>query len=92
MDDKYHIAGLMDYEIDTWLERLGAIPTAVVDNHDRSEGSYEMDKGMVLKLANGQFALITESGCSCYEASDANIDLFPSEAQALMAFKIWKGE
>lgn len=91
MSNKKEIEGLSDYEIEAWITRLGSYPKAVVKSEDLS-ASYEMTAAKVLALENGQFALVTESGCSCYSSSDADIDLFPTETAAVESFDKWVKE
>ena len=76
------------YEFKAWA--LDSPPVELIHSQDHSE-SYEMDRKHVFKLENGQYALISESGCSCYEASDAQIILFPTEEKAKEAFVAKEG-
>lgn len=79
------------WEWHSWASRLGSVPVDRIEHEDRSE-SYEMDRAHVFKLENGKYALVTESGCSCYESGSALIDLYPTEQKALEAFAAWKSE
>jgi hypothetical protein len=63
-----------DYDIEKWIMRLGSMPKKTIALRDDS-GSYEMHRAWILQLENGQFAVVTESGCSCYDSSQAEIDL-----------------
>jgi len=83
------IEGMESYEIEAWINQLGSMPKKVLKSGDYS-GSYEMDCARVVELENGQFAFITESGCSCYDTSDADIELKPNEKEALKAFDDWE--
>ena len=83
--------GLNKYEIKYWLERLGSFPLEQVEVVDHS-ASYEMTKAHILKLESGQYALVTESGCSCYSAEDADIELFPDLKSAKESFANWVKE
>lgn len=79
------------YEIRVWKDRLGAIPIKTIAMEDFSE-SYEMTRARVLKLENGKYALVTESGCSCYESEDAEIDVQPNKKAAMALFDKWVSE
>lgn len=74
------------YEFKAWIVRLGSMPVELIISEDQSE-SYEMDRRHVFKLENGQYALISEVGCSCYMSEEADIELYPNKAAALKAFK-----
>lgn len=88
--DKYSHLGLMNYEVETWLSKFeGAEPIKKYDEEDRSE-SYDVDLAFILQLHNGKYALIIEEGCSCYEAADAKIELFPTLKRAQEQFNLWK--
>lgn len=74
------------YEFDSWSEGFeNSPPVKLIASEDNSDG-YDMDRIHVLKLANGKFAFVKESGCSCYSASDAHIELFPTQRLAMEAF------
>lgn len=75
-------------DLQAWLYRLGSTPVERIAHEDIS-GDYRMTAAHVYRLENGQFALVTESGCSCYDASDADIDLFPTQESAMEAFNKW---
>ena len=79
------------YEIAYWLPRLGSEPVRTVASENCSE-DYQMNKAHVFELANGQYALVSEQGCSCYESEDASIDLYPDQSHALAAFMRWVKE
>lgn len=77
------------YEFKTWASRFGSPVIEMVEHEDRSE-SYEMDAAHVFKLENGNFAFVTECGCSCYSSDDADIDLFQDLEKAQEAFRKWQ--
>jgi hypothetical protein len=79
------------YEFEYWRKIPEFSPIECLESKDLSE-SWEMEAAHVFKLKGGKFALVTESGCSCYSAGDAHIDLFPSKARAMEAFKKWEKE
>lgn len=89
MAEAIAVEGISKWDIEAWIMRLGSMPTKRLAHHDFS-GEWEMNRAHVLALENGQFALVTESGCSCYSSSDAEIDLFPTEKAALESFDKWK--
>jgi len=64
-------------EVACWKEEMGALPKALLLSEDNPE-SYEMDRKHLFELEDGKFAVVEESGCSCYESSDAIINTYPS--------------
>ncbi len=80
--------GVESYEIKEWIDAFGSVPIERIAHMDVSQ-SYEMDRAHVFSLKSGKYALVVESGCSCYEPSQASIELFPSERAALEAFHKW---
>ena len=74
---------------DNWLFRMGSKPVREVASVDLSE-SYEMRAARVFHLESGQYALITEMGCSCYDSTMADIDLFPTEHDAMKSYDAWE--
>lgn len=80
---------LGDYEFQAWITRLRSAPVKEVACGDFGE-AYEVNCARVLKLENGKYALITESGCSCYEAQMADIELFPTKKAAMEQFRAWE--
>lgn len=87
--NKIKLKGFSDYEIEAWLERLGSNPIKTIKSEDVS-GSYEMEKFSILELENGKFATVYESGCSCYDSSDAQIELHPDLKSAEDSFDKWE--
>lgn len=85
------IEGLDSYQLDAWAGRLGSPVVSRVAHDDRG-GSYEMNCIHVLKLKNRHYAVVTESGCSCYSSDDAVIDLHPDKKKAMNAFDKWQKE
>jgi hypothetical protein len=80
--------GIEDYELETWITQLGSVPVERT-HHENLSPSYEMCMAHVFKLENGQYALVTEHGCSCYTPDSANIDLFPTLKAAEKNFNEW---
>jgi len=83
--------GFDEYEIEAWLERLQSYPVKLIEQLDTG-GAYEMERFSIVKLENGKYATIYESGCSCYGPEDADIDLHPTLASAKQALKAYKKE
>ena len=74
-----------------WLSQFGdSEPIETIADFDK-EPSYEMDRAVVFKLKNGKYAYVHESGCSCYESSDAMIDIYDTKKEAMEQFNAWKG-
>lgn len=53
------------------------VPVELVASIDKGE-AYEVNELHLYKLKRG-YALVHESGCSCYETSEANVDFYPSK-------------
>lgn len=85
MGDNYKLKGWR-YEFDAWIEILGSEPIELIKSIDKSE-SYEQDHKHLFKLDNGEYAVIHESGDSCYEPSDAIINKFPDLDSAITFFR-----
>lgn len=81
--------GLDTWEVEAWIERLGSTPVERIKFRDESQ-SYEMDMIHLLRLENGKYAVVTESGCSCYDSSQAEIEVFPTLERAEESFKEWE--
>lgn len=80
--------GISSHELGAWIDALGSAPKERVAHADESR-SYEMDVIHVFELENGKFAVVTESGCSCYCPEDADIELFPDREEAMSSFDTW---
>lgn len=74
------------YEFDAWMSILESVPKFILYSIDKSE-SYEMDRRHLFKLENGRYAVVKESGCSCYSPSGAVINLFEELEQAKLCFQ-----
>lgn len=65
------------YGIENWKDRIiGFEPTKHLASGTGHE-DYTKNEVHLFKLKRG-YALVWESGCSCYESGDAQIDLFPT--------------
>jgi len=89
--DKYEHLGIDDYELKEWIGTLGSMPIKRHYHEDHSQ-PYGMEMAHVFELENGKFALVVESGCSCYEPSKAGIELFPTLLKAKEQFDKWDKE
>lgn len=76
------------YEFRVWEPVWQEKATHLVKSIDRSE-PYEMNRAHVFRLESGKYVLTTESGCSCYESSDAQHDYFPTREKAIAAIQKW---
>lgn len=83
--------GIEKYELESWIHALGSMPIERILHEDLS-GSYEMRRAHVFKLENGEYALVTENGCSCYSPEQAGVDLFPTLDKAKESFDKWVKE
>ncbi len=62
-----------DYQFNYWKGTTGFEPVELIASEDIS-GSYEMDAMHVFRLKRG-YAIVHESGCSCYSPDWASIDI-----------------
>jgi hypothetical protein len=67
-----------EYEFKAWKNTIGFEPVELLASYDNA-GSYEMSAMHVFKLKRG-YAIVHESGCSCYSSEDASIDLYPTKS------------
>lgn len=74
-----------EYAIKAWIGEFGSYPVKEVASANWSE-CYEMDAAHVFQLENGKYAYVRESGCSCYDYSDAYIVILDSEEDAMTKF------
>lgn len=72
-------------ENEYWSAIAGANITEVIAEEDTS-ADYEVTARHLYKLENGRFAVVEESGCSCYSMSDAHIETFDTEKAAQAAY------
>lgn len=79
----------LDCWSDNWTNRInGAHPIAEIGHADASE-SYEMDMMHVFQLSDGHWVIVRESGCSCYDSSQADVEFLPlnKAIDAYIAYK-----
>lgn len=81
--------GIDSWDLSAWIEKLGSIPVERIKFVDRSEG-YSIEQAHLFRLENGKYAVVIESGCSCYSSSDAQIEVFPTFQRAEESFKEWE--
>ncbi len=79
----------MPYGVSSWITQMGSEPVEMIESFDKS-AAYEMDAAHVFKLANGKYSTVIESGCSCYESSDASVEVHTTKKAALKSFNDWK--
>ena len=77
--------GIYEWSLKEWMVGLMSIPVKKIDGYNRSEG-YDNDSGVLLLLENGKFAYVRECGCSCYDASQAEIFVKENEQDARELF------
>lgn len=71
------------YAFECWTnQHVGFFPIEMVGSHNRSE-SYTKNEMHVFKNMNGSYAIVRESGCSCYERSNAQVDFVKTKKEAL---------
>ena len=73
------------WEKDIWSKQLGSKITEELESRDWS-ACYEMDAAHLFKTEDGRFVVVTESGCSCYDSSDADLREYPTESEARTKF------
>lgn len=83
-----HIHTISENELKSFIVRLGSMPIECLAFRDFA-GSFEMSQAHVWRLENGQYALIVEDGCSCYDSNEADIDLFPTVSEAVDKYQKW---
>ena len=87
--DKQKLWDSWGYSFEGWIRKLESVPVKLVKQKDFSE-AYTMDRAEVFKLENGSYALVKESGCSCYDSTtDAKIELFPNLLRVKKAYNDW---
>jgi len=86
---KEEIKERFKYSLKQWINRLGSYPVRQVQSVDYSE-AYTMRRCHVFELENGEYATVTESGCSCYTPREADIELHPSEKKAVSKLEEWE--
>jgi hypothetical protein len=74
---------------DCWDYRCDSKPVNEIGHADYSE-SYTIDQMHVFELANGKFITVSESGCSCYESSEAEVELHLTKQAAISTFMQYK--
>jgi len=75
------IPARFSYQNEYWAAIAGANIVEVIAEEDHSE-CYEVDEKHLYKLENGRYAVVRESGCSCYSLADADVTTFDTLAAA----------
>lgn len=73
------------YQNEYWATLAGSNIVEVLAEEDRAE-SYEVHEKHLYKLENGRFAVVSESGCSCYSLADADVETFDTLVAAQAAY------
>ena len=74
----------------SWHSMLnGLMPVRLIKTVDKSR-SYEMDAMHLFEMENGEYLTISEMGCSCYDSSQADLQLHPNLADAETLFHRWE--
>lgn len=80
-----------NYEFETWKSMyVGFDPIELVSSIDNSE-PYTMNKMTIFKNTNGSYVIVSESGCSCYEPSNAHIDFVKTKKEAMTELEKFRG-
>jgi hypothetical protein len=79
------IAERFSYQNEYWAAAAGANIVEVIEEENTS-ADYEVQERHLFKLENGRFAVVEESGCSCYSLMDANIETFDTKEEAQAAY------
>ena len=80
-----------EWELEYWKEcgMLEGNPVRTVAGKDNSR-PYEMDRFGIIEMDTGKFATILESGCSCYDYSQAQIDHHKASQDAFDSMRRWE--
>lgn len=76
------------YEFKEWESKMGSIPVEQIASKSY-DVSYEMHRAHIFKLLNNNYAVVTEDGCSCYDATWAQIEVHPTKKRATESFDKW---
>ena len=76
------------YEFNDWIPLFGSTPVELVQSVNLNH-AYRMIRAHIFKLESGQFAFVSELGCSCYGPKDADIDILPDKLSARKVFFKW---
>lgn len=89
MSDQKKVEGFDEYTTKQWSEQFN-IKILERIAHEDEGGNYETHEIHVVSLEGNKYAVITEDGCSCYDSSQAEIEMFPTKKAALAKFEEWK--
>lgn len=70
-----------------WSAVAGANIVDIIDEEVISDESYQINEKHLYKLANGRYAVVHESGCSCYSMGDADVTTYDTLKAARAAYK-----
>ena len=72
-----------------WDKIAGEKPVSEIAHADFSE-SYEIEMMHIFKLSSGKAVTVHECGCSCYESSQADVEVYPNSNAAIEKFLQYK--
>lgn len=79
------------YEFGAWLHTTGFDPKRLVISETLHE-DYSKNAFHIFENEDGTYATVYESGCSCYEASQASINICQTLRDAQTLMDEWRGE
>lgn len=74
----------------SWETQFGSKAIRTIASEDQS-ADWEVNAFHVYELENGKYATVYESGCSCYDSNDAQIEVYDTEEEAMAEFNSWSG-
>lgn len=80
----------LDCWSECWSNSLNGLKPILELGHADCSESWEMDQMHVFKLTDGQYVIVSESGCSCYEPEQADVELQPSLVAAFDKYLEYK--
>ena len=90
MDDKIKsnkekLANAYKYAFECWMKNFQSVPIEEVEHYSVSVG-YDVHDGHIFKLEDGNYAVVIEDGCSCYDYDEAEIEIFKEFDKALDSY------
>lgn len=84
MTDK-EIPTRFSYQNEYWVTITGSNIVDVIEEEE-GETNYSTNEKHLYKLEDGRYAVVQESGCSCYGLADAVIETYDTLVQARKAY------
>lgn len=79
----------LNYTNSAWEDRFGSKAVRELHSADHGE-AYSVNQMHVYELADGRYAIVSESGCSCYcSSTDADIEITHDYFEAKRQFEAW---